>query len=116
MFTSQLSEFALPLPPLAEQQQIVSEVERIFSIADAMERTIEQSLKQAARLRQSILKQTFAGKLVPQDPGDEPADVLLARIREEREKRAAIQPKKQKPRARRKAGGEQIELLKGAAS
>lgn len=73
-----------PLPPLAEQQQIVAEVERLLSIADATERTIEQSLKQAERLRQSILKQAYEGKLVPQDPADEPAEVLLARIREER--------------------------------
>ena len=46
--------------------------------------SITQSLKQAEALRQSILKKAFSGKLVPQDPNDEPAEKLLARIRAER--------------------------------
>lgn len=111
-----VTSISFPLLPLAEQHQIVAEVERLFSITDAMERTIEQSLKQAERLRQSILKQAFTGKLVPQDAGDEPAEMLLERIREEREKRATGKPKKASPRGRRKDTGKQIELLKGAAN
>ncbi|MCL4551370.1 MAG: restriction endonuclease subunit S [Bacteroidetes bacterium] len=75
-----------PLPPLKEQQQIVSEIERHFSVADETEKIIDQSLKQAERLRQSILKEAFSGKLVPQDPNDEPAEKLLERIKVEREK------------------------------
>lgn len=112
----QLKMTAMLIPPVAEQHKIVEEVELLLSIADATEQTIEQGLKQAERLRQSILKQAFAGKLVPQDPSDEPAEVLLARIREERAKRDAAPSKKSKPRPRRKSEGEQIELLKGAAS
>ena len=72
-----------PLPPLREQQQIVSEIERHFSVADETEKIIDQSLKQAERLRQSILKEAFSGKLVPQDPNDEPAEKLLERIKAE---------------------------------
>lgn len=76
----------LPIPaaPLSEQHQIMSEIERCFSVADAIEKDVEQSLKQAERLRQSILKRAFEGKLVPQDPTDEPAEKLLEHIRAER--------------------------------
>jgi len=48
------------------------------------EKVVEQSLRQAERLRQSILKSAFEGKLVPQDPNDEPAEKLLERIRAEK--------------------------------
>lgn len=71
----------IPLPPLAEQRRIVTEVERRLSVADGVTRTVEQSLAQAGRLRQSILKKAFGGRLVAQDANDEPAGVLLERIR-----------------------------------
>jgi len=80
-----LNKMPVPLPPLAEQQQIVAEVERRLSVADEVERTVDASLKQAERLRQSILKRAFAGKLVPQDPNDEPAERLVERIRAARD-------------------------------
>ncbi len=78
-----LGEFTFTLPPLTEQEQIVSELERYLSVADAAEATLEAELKRAERLRQSILKHAFSGKLVPQDPNDEPAEVLLTRIQAE---------------------------------
>ncbi len=96
----------VPLPSLTEQQQIVSEVERLLSIADAMEQTIAQSLKQAERLRQSILQQAFAGKLVPQDPADEPATVLLERIRQERAARANDKPRTARRQKSKSAAGQ----------
>ena len=73
------------IPPLEEQQQIVSEVERRLSLVSQLEALVEANLKRAERLRQSVLKEAFAGRLVPQDPDDEPASVLLERIRQERE-------------------------------
>ena len=85
MFTSQLVNFTLPLPPLDEQHRIVAEVERRLSVIDELEATIATNLKRADRLRQAILKRAFKGKLVPQDPTDEPASMLLERIRMERE-------------------------------
>ena len=69
---------------LQEQNAIVQEIESRLSVADKIDEAISQSLKQAEALRQSILKKAFSGKLVPQDPNDEPADKLLARIRAER--------------------------------
>jgi type I restriction enzyme S subunit len=79
----------LPLPPLDEQEEIILEVESRLTIADAAEKTVDSALQRAARLRQSILKRAFEGRLVPQDPNDEPASALLERIRAERLKQAA---------------------------
>jgi type I restriction enzyme S subunit len=80
-----LKEVIVALPSLAEQNQVVEEIESRLSICDQLEADIEANLKKAEALRQSILKQAFEGKLVPQDPNDEPASVLLERIRAERE-------------------------------
>jgi type I restriction enzyme S subunit len=83
-----LKTYPLPLPPLTEQQQIVAVVEERLSLIEQAEAVVEVSLQRVERARQSILKQAFAGQLVPQDPDDEHASVLLERIREERERRA----------------------------
>lgn len=70
---------ALPLPPLAEQKAIVEEVERRLSVVDAVAAEVDQQLARAGRLRRAILQHAFEGKLVPQDPNDESADVLPQR-------------------------------------
>jgi len=93
-----LSKISLPLPPIPEQHKIVEEIKRRFSVVDEVEKTVEQSLKQAERLRQSILKKAFEGKLVPQDPTDEPASVLLERIKKEKEKLEAERKAKRRNR------------------
>lgn len=85
---TKLSMLPIPLSTISEQHRIVEEIERHFSIADEGETAVDQSLKQAERLRQSILKRAFEGGLVPQDPTDEPAERLLEMIKSERTKQA----------------------------
>ena len=64
---SDLYPLTLPLPPVAEQQRIVAEVERRLSVIEELEATVEANLTRADRLRQSILSQAFSGRLLGQD-------------------------------------------------
>jgi type I restriction enzyme, S subunit len=81
---SEIKSIVVPLPPATEQEQIVAEVERRLSVVGVLESAVEANLKRAERLRQGILREAFAGQLVPHDPDDEPASALLERIRRER--------------------------------
>lgn len=78
---TKLGALPVPVPPVEEQRRIVAEVDRLLSIADEAERVVVAQLGRAARLRQSVLKAAFEGKLVPQDPNDEPAIIALERLR-----------------------------------
>jgi type I restriction enzyme S subunit len=71
----------IPLPPVREQGRIVAEIDRRLSVIHELEIQVRANLRRAERLRQAILKRAFEGKLVPQDPNDEPASVLLERIK-----------------------------------
>ncbi|MDE2716947.1 MAG: restriction endonuclease subunit S [Chloroflexota bacterium] len=102
---TKLAAMPIPLPPLAEQPRIVAEVERRLSVIQQTEATVEASLTRAERMRQSILKRAFSGKLVPQDPNDEPASVLLGRIRAEREAAAKSLRTSRLPTSRHTLGG-----------
>lgn len=82
--TTQLKEVVIPICGIEEQQVIISLVEARLSEVDQLNQTITTALQQAETLRQSILKKAFSGQLVPQDPNDEPASELLARIKAER--------------------------------
>ena len=95
------AQIALPLCALAEQQKIVCLLEERFAAIEQQERGIDSALKQAETLRQAILKKAFSGQLVAQDPHDEPASILLDRIRAERE--AAVKNNHSKKTKRKKA-------------
>jgi len=91
---SHLEGMPIPLPPAAEVGQIVDQVERQLSVAGGLISVTGHVGKRCARLRQAILKSAFEGKLVDQDPTDEPPEKLLARIRAER---AGVSPAKKSP-------------------
>jgi type I restriction enzyme S subunit len=76
----------IPLPPLSEQIAIVKRVETLFHFADEAEQRVTAATTHTNHLTLSILARAFRGELVPQDPRDEPASVLLERIKQERAK------------------------------
>ena len=88
--TETMISLLVPIPPLEEQQRIVSKIDAVTSAVSAYDtayRRIENlNLSFSEALKKSILQETVQGKLVPQDPSDEPASVLLERIRAEKEK------------------------------
>lgn len=71
----------LLLPLVNEQNEIVRLVEQYFALADTLEKNLANAKQRVDNLTQSILAKAFRGELVPQDPNDEPADKLLARIK-----------------------------------
>lgn len=73
----------VPLCSLPEQQEIVRLLDEQFEVIERNERELDATLKRSEALRQAILKRAFTGRLVPQDPADEPASTLLARLRSE---------------------------------
>lgn len=75
-----LKNFYIPLPPLAEQQRIVNEIERWFATIDELESNEADLQKTIDKAKSKILDLAIHGKLVPQDPNDEPAIELLKRI------------------------------------
>jgi type I restriction enzyme S subunit len=79
-----LRSFPVPIPPLAEQRRIVAAAESYLSLIDAAEVMVQAAEPRASALGTSILASAFTGKLVSQDPDDEPASVLLDRIAADR--------------------------------
>ncbi len=77
---SKVKEFPLSLPDLVEQTEIVRRVGTLFAFADRLEARYAAAHAQVDKLTPSLLAKAFRGELVPQDPNDEPASVLLERI------------------------------------
>ena len=84
-----ISSFIIPLPPLAEQKRIVEKIEELLPKVEeygkAQESLDKLNEELPERLKKSILQEAISGRLVPQDPNDEPASVLLTKIRKEKE-------------------------------
>jgi type I restriction enzyme, S subunit len=94
----QVYSIPVPIAPFQEQKEIVRRIEFLFKLADNIEQQYQQAEIDLQTLNQSILAKAFRGELVPQDPNDEPASVLLERIRAERDK---AKPKKSESKKKR---------------
>ena len=79
-----IKELPVPYPSFEEQTEIVRRVEQLFAFADQLEARVKAAQARIDHLTQSILAKAFRGELVPQDPNDEPASELLARIQAQR--------------------------------
>lgn len=99
---NQLRKIIVPLPPLSEQTRILECIDEKHSLAESEFVTSITSLEKCQRLRQSIFKWAFEGKLVDQDPNDEPASVLLERIKAARVQDTSSNATAKKTRATRK--------------
>ncbi len=93
-----LNEIRFNCPPIDEQHEIVRRVEKLFDLADRIEAHYQAAQAQIDHLTPALLSKAFRGELVPQDPNDEPASVLLERIRRTRAN-AATQTKKTSQRS-----------------
>lgn len=86
---NRLKELLVPLPPLAEQKRIVAKIEELLPKVEeygkAQDALNKLNAELPERIKKSILQEAIEGRLVPQDPNDEPASVLLAKIRKEKE-------------------------------
>lgn len=80
---SKISTLPVPVPPPAEAAEIIRRVSEALGAADDTRKILDAEAADVARLKQSILKAAFEGKLVPQDPADEPASATLARMSQE---------------------------------
>jgi type I restriction enzyme, S subunit len=89
---SKLAALAVPLPPMAERAELLRTLSAQIGGVVAQEKGIDRSLKFSATQRHNVLRAAFTGQLVPQDPKEETANVLLERIRAERLERSK-QPK-----------------------
>ncbi|BAY38497.1 restriction modification system DNA specificity subunit [Nostoc sp. NIES-2111] len=88
-----LKSTLFPIPPLNEQHEIVKRVEILFGLISQIQNQHKKVESDLVKINQSILAKAFQGELVPQNPDDEPASVLLERIRAEREKLNNSKPK-----------------------
>lgn len=81
IYIKDMRSFALPVPPLPEQQEIVRRVADLFALADQIEARFGKAQSYIDKLTQSLLAKAFQGELVAQNPSDEPAAVLLERLK-----------------------------------
>jgi type I restriction enzyme S subunit len=109
-----LGRLPIPIAPIEEQTKILSEVDHRLSAADRLAASLEEQLKRAQLAHQSVLREAFAGRLVPQRPGEEPASALLERTRAAREaqKQKGNRMPKSKPIMKDRGHRNLLEILK----
>jgi type I restriction enzyme S subunit len=98
IYFPEVMAFHVCLPSVAEQQQVVQEIERRFAAIERLRESWQLAQESAQQLDEAVLAKAFRGELVPQDPNDEPASVLLERIRAEREASDGSTPKRSRGR------------------
>jgi len=82
--TKEIKALEINCPTIVEQAEIVRRVEQLFAFADQLEARVKAAQARIDRLTRSILAKAFRGELVPQDPNDESASLLLERIKAQR--------------------------------
>ena len=103
-----LKKLQILLPSREEQEEIVDRVESLYSLADQLEARLTAARKVVDRLTPALLAKAFRGELVPQDPGDEPASVLLERIRAARQAEAGAGKPSRRGRPKAAANPDQL--------
>ncbi|MFM2432516.1 MAG: hypothetical protein RLZZ511_3730, partial [Cyanobacteriota bacterium] len=96
----EIRSLGISLPPLEEQHEIVRRVETLFAKADRIEAQYQKARQAVDRLTPALLAKAFRGELVPQDPNDEPASVLLEKIKAEKQQAT---PKQKTSKSRKPA-------------
>ena len=102
-----LGKLPIAIPPIAEQKAICNKVAQAFKILDSLRFSYQVTIEEINQLDRSILAKAFRGELVPQYPNDEPAAVLLERIRAEREQTSS---NKQRGKTTRKNSSKQLSI------
>jgi type I restriction enzyme, S subunit len=105
--TKSMAEMLVPVPPMLEQEEIIRQIKACFSLIILVEDKRLEITDSLVTLDRSILAKAFRGELVPQDPNDEPAAVLLERIRAEREQTSS---NKQRGKTTRKNSSKQLSI------
>jgi hypothetical protein len=114
IYQRSLMALEIQVPPLEEQSELIDRVETLFTLAYQLEDRLTNARQVADRLTPALLARAFRGELVPQDPNDEPASVLLDRIRAARQAEAGAG--KSSRRGRRKAAANPNQLPLDAAT
>ena len=97
-----IKAFPIPLPPVEEQRVILTQTKALLGFGSRVSGIATECTNDLTTLTQSVLAKAFRGELVPQDPNDEPASLLLARLRQQREAEAATKKKPKRKAARKK--------------
>jgi type I restriction enzyme S subunit len=105
-----LDQVVFSVPPLQEQTEIISRAQHLFTLADQLEARLTAARKVFDRLTPALLAKAFRGELVPQDPSDEPASELLARIRAARQADAGAGKPSRRGRPKAAANPDQLPL------
>ena len=104
--TREVQSLVIPLCSVNEQRLIVKQLAKVLSVIDALDGEVKDQIFVAEALRQAILARAFSGQLVPQDPSDVPASILLDRISADRAR--AVKRRTRRPAGDRRAAGATI--------